>query len=45
MYTQKYRYKSNNSENHPATEHVRKDDNDGRGFGSTLVINTNSGVI
>jgi hypothetical protein len=28
--------------NPPATEHAGKYDNDGRGFGLTLVINTNT---
>ena len=36
---------TNNSKNQPATEHAGKYDNDGRGFGSTLVINTNTGVL
>lgn len=31
--------------NQPAIEHAEKNNNDGRIFGSTLVINTNPGVL
>jgi hypothetical protein len=31
--------------NPPSIEHAGKYDNDGRGYGSTLVINTNTGAL